>query len=487
MNTSFLSTKNAQPALMAEIPVIGLEAWRAWILDVCQKGGGRIVSLFAVGRKEEIRIYGILGIDSKGELQIASFDLTGKSYPSLTPELPEAHLFEREISEEYKVIPEGHPWLKPVRKLEGYSFYQMEGAEIHEVAVGPVHAGIIEPGHFRFQCHGEKIFHLEIQLGYQHRGLERLMLGAKQSQRAVLAESIAGDTVIGHGLAFCHAMEALSGSTVSHKANSLRAIVLEMERLSNHTGDLGALAADIGFLPASAYFGRLRGEFLNFLMELTGNRFGRSFLRPGGVLFDMPKEMLVDFKKRITRAASEMTEVADLFFNASSVLARLEDTGVVRPETASALGLVGPVARASNLIRDVRHDYPTGAYRLCSIQPVRLSSGDVHARARVRFLEGKRSCEFILKELDALAGDRIFNGCEQPKRSLLVVSLVEGWRGEIAHVVLTDDSGEIIRYKVVDPSFHNWIALSMAMRGGEISDFPLCNKSFNLSYAGHDL
>ncbi|MBI2082032.1 MAG: NADH-quinone oxidoreductase subunit C [Deltaproteobacteria bacterium] len=484
---TFSATKNASPVLISEIPILTLEDWRLWILETCQKNGGRIVSLLAHQEKETVRIYGILGIDSKGELQIAGLDLQNKKYPSLTPDLPEAHLFERELFEQSGIVPEGHPWLKPVRQLANYPFYQMAGEEIHEVAVGPVHAGIIEPGHFRFQCHGEKVFYLEIQLGYQHRGLEQLIVTSNPSRRAVLAESIAGDTVIGHGLGFCHAIEGLSQAEVPQRAKGLRAIALELERLANHSGDLGALAADIGFLPASAWFGRLRGEFLNLLMELTGNRFGRSFLRPGGVLFDLTNEMIIDFKKRILHAASEMKEISDLFFNASSVLARLEHTGVVATETARGLGMVGPAARASNLVRDVRHDYPTEFYRLFPIPPMRLTTGDVSARARIRSLESKRSSEFILKQLDTLTSDKILGTCEEPRGSSLVVSLVEGWRGEIAHIVLTDERGEIMRYKIVDPSFHNWMALALAMRDGQISDFPLCNKSFNLSYAGHDL
>lgn len=487
MSFRFSTIKNASSVSESEIPVLSVEEWRHWILETCQKGGGRIVSLFAVEKAEGVRVYGILGIDSKGEIHVAASDLQGKGYPSLTPELPQVHLFERELAEEHGILPEGHPWLKPVRKLEKYPFYRVEGEEVHEVAVGPVHAGIIEPGHFRFQCHGEKVFHLEIQLGYQHRGVERLMVAAKPSRRAPLAESIAGDTVIGHTLAYGHAIEALCGRSVPQRAKGLRAVALELERLSNHAGDLGALAADIGFLPANAWFGRLRGEFLNLLMELTGNRFGRSFLRPGGVLFDISKEMISDFKQKIARAAYDLREVADLFFGASSVLARLEHTGVVAPETARSLGLVGPAARASNLMRDVRHDYPTGAYRFRSIPPVRLASGDVYARARIRSLESKRSCEFILEQLDSLASEKIFVACGTPAPSSLAISLIEGWRGEIVHISLTDERGEIVRYKIVDPSFHNWLALGLAMRDGQISDFPLCNKSFNLSYAGHDL
>ncbi|MBI4208523.1 MAG: NADH-quinone oxidoreductase subunit C [Deltaproteobacteria bacterium] len=489
MSALFVVIKNAASTPTEMIPILSMEIWRSWVLETC-KTGGRVLALFAIPKKDpELRLFAVLGIDVKGEIRVAATDLptNGLRYSSLTPEIPEVHLFERELAENHGILCEGHPWLKPVRKLEGYPFYRFEGEEVHEVAVGPVHAGIIEPGHFRFQCHGEKVFNLEIQLGYQHRGVEKLMAAAKPSLCATLAESIAGDTVLGHGLAYCHAIEGLCGKSVSQRAKRLRAIALELERLANHAGDLSALAGDIGFLPANAYFGRLRGEFLNLLMEISGNRFGRSLVRPGGVLFDIAKESLANFQKRIAQAATEMKEVAELFFSTPSVLSRLEHTGSVSTGIAKDLGLVGPAARASNLLRDIRHDYPTGAYRFEYIPPMRLSSGDVYARARIRSLESKKSLEFISEQLKSLPLGKIFTPCHALNPSSFSVSLIEGWRGEIAHIVFTNEQGEITNYKIVDPSFHNWMALAMAMREGQISDFPLCNKSFNLSYAGHDL
>lgn len=480
--------RNAVPVSQDEIPILEIDSWRSWIFDTCKNKNGRIVSLFALEKEKGLRLFAILGIDAKGELFVAATDLENKKqiYPALTPDLPEAHLFEREMAESFPIHPEGHPWLKPVRGQK-YPFYSMEGESLHEVAVGPVHAGIIEPGHFRFQCHGEKVFHLEIQLGYQHRGIEKMMPSAKPSRQMALAESIAGDTVIGHGLAYVHAIEGFCGRSVTQGARRLRAITLELERLANHVGDLGALAADIGYLTASAYFGRLRGEFLNLLLELSGNRFGRSFLKPGGVSFGMTKEMVGHFKKRLMTAASEIREVSKLFFSSSMVLSRLEQTGTVSAEMARMLGLVGPAARASNLLRDIRSDYPTGVYRFHYLPPVRLTTGDVYARARIRSLESKRSIEFILEQLDSLSHDKIFQPCGISKPSALIASLIEGWRGEIAHIALTDSKGSLEHYKVIDPSFRNWMGLAMAMRDGQISDFPLCNKSFNFSYAGHDL
>lgn len=491
MKSAFTALQNAVAVSQAQIPVLHVEAWRQAILDHCLNDQARIVALFGTrANQDSARVYCVLGADTQKLLLIGAADFAAANprYQSLTPKLPQAHLFERELFEDHGIVPEGHPWLKPVRKHDSHPFYAVEGEEVHEVAVGPVHAGIIEPGHFRFQCHGETILHLEIRLGYQHRGVEALMVRADEARRAVLAESIAGDTVIGHGLGFCQAIEGLCETgVVTRRAHSLRGIALELERLANHAGDLGALANDIGFLPSSAYFGRLRGDFLNLLLELTGNRFGRSLVRPGGVVSDMPPAMAKDFQARLTQALKEIKELVELFFDTSSVLSRLEATGVISQELAKEMGLVGMAARASHLPRDVRQDYPFGIYRARPIPIVSLSSGDVYARARLRSLESKRSLEYLLELIADLPAGAILEPCGGIRPSSLVVSLVEGWRGEIAHVVLTDEQGNISRYKVVDPSFHNWTALALAMRNGQISDFPLCNKSFNLSYAGHDL
>src|SRR5439155_6044939 len=240
----------------------------------------------------------VLADDESGVLGAAAM-VVADSYPALTPDCPEAHLFEREIAEQCGVIPAGHPWLKPVRRhppdhasgpgdlgtfdRERYPFFQMTGEEVHEVAVGPVHAGIIEPGHFRFQAHGEQVLFLEIMLGYQHRGVEPLLESRNRVQSALVAEAIAGDTVIGHAGAHCAAVEALARSRKTPRGQAIRGIALELERLANHIGDLGAVAGDVAYQPAASYFGRMRGECLNLLMTISGNRYGRGLVRPGGV------------------------------------------------------------------------------------------------------------------------------------------------------------------------------------------------------------
>jgi Ni,Fe-hydrogenase III large subunit len=398
------------------------------------------------------------------------------------------HLFEREIAEQHGLVAEGHPRPRPVRTTAAIDFYAVAGEEVHEVGVGPVHAGVIEPGHFRFQCHGEEVFHLEISLGYQHRGVERALAGGPDRRSMAYAETVAGDTTIGHGTAYCELHEALSRSRVSARGVALRGIALELERLANHVGDLGALAGDVAFLPTASWCGRLRGDFLNLTAEICGSRFGRGLVRPGGARFDVDQDLARRMLDRLEVAAADCRSAIELLWDSSSVMARFEGTGTVPREVAEALGLTGPAARASGLDRDARRDHPSGIFRFQHIPVASADTGDVFARAYVRWLEVQRSLAFVREQLQALPNGGVRGEVSTPLRPhRLAVSLVEGWRGEICHVAITDGSGRFERYKIVDPSFHAWSALAWALRGQQISDFPLCNKSFNLSYCGHDL
>jgi Ni,Fe-hydrogenase III large subunit len=267
----------------------------------------------------------------------------------------------------------------------------------------------------------------------------------------------------------------------------LRAIALELERLANHAGDLGALANDVGYLPTASYCGRIRGEFLNLTALLCGNRFGRGLVRPGGVGFDIDDTRVSQALERLEAALKDVTIAADLLWNSVSVMARFEQTGTVTSEHCRELGLVGVVARACGVERDVRHEFPWGLYRAARISISTAPSGDVYARTYVRWLEIQASAAFVREQLQALPDGpvRVDLGPLAPEQ--IAVSLIEGWRGEICHVAVTDASGRFAAYKVVDPSFHNWTGLAMALRNQQISDFPLCNKSFNLSYCGFDL
>jgi Ni,Fe-hydrogenase III large subunit/Ni,Fe-hydrogenase III component G len=495
--------RNRRTIPWATVPCPAVEAFRAQVTAAVATDW-RLVSLFGLPEGgSETRLVAILADDARGELAATSTRVADR-YPALTPDCPPAHLFEREIAEQCGVTPEGHPWLKPVRRhppdhappgrlaarvdRESYPFFRIAGEQVHEVAVGPVHAGIIEPGHFRFQAHGEEILFLEIMLGYQHRGVERLLESLEGAAAIRVAESIAGDTVIGHAEAWCGVIEALSRCQKSPRGQAVRGLALELERLANHIGDLGALSGDVAFAPAAAEFGRLRGDCLNLLLTLSGNRFGRGLVRPGGVGFDVTPAIAAELRARLLEVRREFARVAELFFANDSVLARFDGVGRITRARCVELGCVGPTARAAGLERDVRHDHPYGIYRFAHIPVSSVGSGDVAARALVRRLEVERSLDFLIEQVAALPRGAPQVGIAGGlAREELAVGLVEGWRGEIAHVALTDARGHLRRYKVKDPSFHNWTALAAAMPGGAISDFPLCNKSFNLSYAGHDL
>lgn len=489
-----------------EIPLVAIGEFRDTVLTAVAEGG-RLVALFGhPSEKETVQLFAVLAYGNTGTLAVTSTVVTD-GYPALTPDCAQAHWFEREIAEQWGVRPQGHPWLKPIRFHDVYrsgheiwphtpgyppvpsvtDFFQVQGQDVHEVAVGPVHAGVIEPGHFRFQCHGEEVFHLEISLGYQHRGVERMLMGGPTKRTIHYMETVAGDTSIGHATAYCHAVEALTGCRVPVRAHLVRAIALELERLANHTGDLGALAGDVGYLPTASYCGRLRGDFLNLTALLCGSRFGRGLVRPGGVGFAAEATRVAQCQERLERAMHDVTGAVSLLWETPSVLARFEETGILSRETCEALGLVGPAARACGADRDARHDFPSGLFRFAHIPVATWHTGDVFARAYVRWLEMQRSAAFIREQLAVLPDGPSQEAVESLPVHRFVVSLVEGWRGEICHVAMTDAAGHFSLYKVVDPSFHNWMGLAVALRHQQISDFPLCNKSFNLSYCGHDL
>ncbi|HNR93793.1 MAG TPA: hydrogenase [Kiritimatiellia bacterium] len=486
--------RNGGKLPLSQIPVLTVSDFRRDILDSVSKGA-RISALFGSPTGENIRLIAVLAWRDTGSISVLSAPVQ-KSYPALTPDCPQAHLFEREIFEQWHVMPEGHPWLKPVRfpdseKTSGIgvtNFFQIEGEEIHEVAVGPVHAGIIEPGHFRFQCHGETVHHLEISLGYQHRGVERSLVNGPNSKSLHFIETLAGDTTVGHATAFSRIVESLAGIRAPARAQVIRGIALELERMANHIGDLGALAGDIGYLPTMSYCGRIRGDLLNLTAMLCGNRFGRRLVVPGGVGYDIDSENADKIAARLKSAFRDAESAIGLLWETPSVLARFENTGALSRETAVKIGLVGVAARACGLQRDVRSDFPYGIFLLSHIPAATWESGDVFARAFVRWQELQRSYKFILEQLAALPDGAVRAGENPPIASgHLAVALVEGWRGEICHVAITNNEGRFLTCKVVDPSFHNWFGLALALRGQQISDFPLCNKSFNLSYCGHDL
>jgi Ni,Fe-hydrogenase III large subunit len=452
--------------------------------------GGRALAYFALPEGGAHRLVMAVGFDRESRVEVYSTLVSG-AFRALTPSFPQLHLFEREIYEVSGLKPEGHPWLKPIRfntpgAVPGVAdYFTVHGSQVHEVAVGPVHAGVIEPGHFRFQCHGERVFHLEIMLGYQHRGVEARLIGAPDARSIHYAETLAGDTTAGHAWAYCGAVEALCGVNVPPRAQALRGIMLELERLANHTGDLGALAGDVAYLPTASFCGRLRGDFLNMTAFICGNRFGRNMFKPGGAAFDLDPAMVAELALRLEKTCRDVQDAVSLLWDSGSVCDRFEGTGTVSKEASEGLGLVGPAARASGVGLDTRRNFPYGPYEDFTLSV--SGSGDVYSRAYVRWLEIQKSAELIRGWLEALPAGPIEAECGELRADAAAVSLIEGWRGQICHFAVTGPDGKFRHYKVVDPSFHNWQGLAMALRGGEISDFPLCNKSFNLSYCGRDL
>ncbi|MBO7742491.1 MAG: NADH-quinone oxidoreductase subunit C, partial [Victivallales bacterium] len=430
--------------------------------------------------------------------------VTGSEYPSLTPELPALHWFEREIAEQYSIIPQGHPHLKPIRfhrDHQGRSafgegeprpgvtdYLAMSGDAAHEVAVGPVHAGVIEPGHFRFQCMGETVYSLEIELGYQHRGIEKMLEGGPSAAAPHLFETAAGDTSIANAVNYSMLIEALGGIQPPRDALLLREIALELERMANHTGDMGALAGDVAFLPTASFCGRIRGDILNLTAEIAGNRFGRNLVIPGGTSRGLEVARAADIRKRLETAGRELFHAVDLMLNAPTVLDRFENTGTVSLEDAAAAGLVGVAGRACGIAADARTDFPHPGSP-AAIPAAFGKGGDVMARINVRYQELKASLKWLLQALDSIKADIPACTAAAPRLQpdSIAVAVTEGWRGENVAAAITDGSGCFRRCKLVDASFHNWFGLALALRSEEISNFPICNKSFNLSYCGHDL
>ncbi len=489
----WVETKNCKAVAISQIPLLSFDEFIEANLSSASSGL-RPLSLIPLKTGKGWMIYSVMADDSSQSIRINSASAgSSLSYESMTAVCPSFHVFERILHEETGIEPLGHPWLKPLRRLNGpavnYPFYSMKDSQLHEVAVGPIHAGVIEPGHFRFICSGEEVLHLEIMLGYQHRGIEELILSARPHARNIIAESISGDSVIGHACAWSQLVESLADVSLPREVHSIRSIALEMERAGIHLGDLSAVAGDIAYLQGAGVYGARRTLVINSLLSFTGSRFGRGLVRPGGVRFGISNRIAANIKTLFPEIKETIEKMSETMFNSSTVLSRLDNTGVLTRQQAASIGMVGPAARASGLSIDVRSSHPWGAYRYNPIHPHTMPTGDVFARAYIRYVEFIQSIDYVMRELDMVRGYPVPEclPAEHLMPDALSVSLVEGWRGEIVHCAVTGPAGELIKYSVKDPSVNNWYGLALAVRGNGISDFPLINKSFNLSYSGNDL
>jgi len=498
---NYTTIVNNQTIPVSEIPEIGyvdfIDLNTGFLTDSPEK---HCVNYFGYTVGNQIQLICCIADDNTHQIYVSSCLVkSGDLLDSFTARNFNFEKFEREIHENFGVGYNDHPWLKPVRyaknrfdqsqTIANYPFFSIESDELHEVGVGPIHAGIIEPGHFRFICNGEQILHLEIQLGYQHRGIEQQFLTKKKLlQRTTIAESITGDTVVGHTTAFSHVWESLCGFHPSRDIEYARTLALELERMAVHTGDLSAACTDIAYQLGSAVFGRLRTPIINFMQEWGGNRLSKGLIRPGRNQFPFTPELAHRLAEILDVYEPDFLEMNHQLFQLPSALSRFERTGVVSYEDVLSIGTVGMAARMSGLNRDIRSSHRFGLYPEMNHEPIIKHHGDVYSRVQIRKAEVKQSMQYIrnlIQNVPEVAEKE--PEFRSPKPNSFTLSLVEGWRGEICHCAITDEQGELALYKVKDPSFHNWLALALSVRNNEISDFPICNKSFNLSYSGHDL
>ncbi|MFF4240644.1 NADH-quinone oxidoreductase subunit C [Actinomadura geliboluensis] len=445
------------------------------------------------------------GPDRRTELHVR-LDRDDPAVPSLAGLSFPAGRFEREMHDLYGIVPTGHPlprrlvrhhhWPRgwyPMRADAGppppfgdpagpYPFVRVDGPGVYEIPVGPVHAGMIEPGHFRFSVVGESILKLKARLWFVHKGLEELFQGRPPGDALQLAERVSGDTTVGHALAFCLAVEDAAGCVVSPGAQRRRALLLELERLYNHVTDLGALCNDVGHSILNAQFGRIREQLLRLNADVTGHRLLR-----GGVLLGGAVLRAVPDPAALQAIGADVAELAGLALGHTVVADRFTGTAPLSAAAARDLGALGPVARASGVDADARRDHPFTDLRPALTVPT-AGTGDVLARFQIRVREIAASIE-IVRDLAYAMNPGLVSAWPptgRPRRAS-GVGIVEGWRGAIVHRVELAPDGTLARVKIVDPSFLNWPALPVALSGTIVPDFPLVNKSFNLSYAGNDL
>src|SRR5512133_594458 len=449
--TDYIKIKNNQRIGIPEIPVLPYDFFLEMNTGFTQDKYFHCVNYFAWPVGNELRLICCIADDTTGNILVSSAMADpNQSYPSFTSRNFAFHAFEREIHEKTGLKYKDHPWLKPLRypydrhdltnEIVSYPFYKIESEELHEVGVGPIHAGVIEPGHFRFICSGEQILHLEIQLGFQHRGVENLFLKYKSPlQLAILAEGIAGDTVVGHTTAFTGAWESLCGFTASEEIMYARTIASELERIAIHTGDLSAICADIAYQLGNSVCGRLRTPVINTFQKWCGNRLAKTLIRAGSNPYPLTPDLADTFEKLFDAYEPDLNEMYQRMKSLPSALARLERTGTVTQEQAEQIGAVGQAARTSGVLRDIRWTHPYLHYGNIPHQPIIKHHGDVYSRTQISKQEISQSIKYIRRMIREIPPVQSNTVLENPAANSFVVSLTEGWRGEICHCAVIDD------------------------------------------------
>ncbi|MBS2004841.1 MAG: NADH-quinone oxidoreductase subunit C [Cyanobacteria bacterium SZAS LIN-5] len=466
----------------------------------------RLGSITSVDGRQIVTL--ILNTES-GDAELWYTPMETNRYHSLTAHIAQAHWQERTLWDMFGLIPEGHPRLKhnllhesyresffpllpdaaenPDSPFRTYSSMRVSGSGIYEIPVGPIHAGIIEPGHFHFSCLGEVVYNLEIRLGYLHRGIEKRMTEVPWKKLRFLAESAASDSAVAYALANATALENSSDIAVPERALYLRSLALEIERVAMHVSDLGGLAGDIGYQGVAASLSRLRGVALGLGELLSGSRLIRGFVCPGGVLHD-PDSRLAQIQKQAVELRKKLAPPLKSMLSNQVSVDRFSGVGRVSKRLAFDFGLTGPSGRASDQDYDARSYFAHGVYPRIKPAVAVEPEGDILSRSKVRIGEIEASLTLIEKFIDEMPAGKFFEEPpEQLKKDSVGVSVVEAYRGELIHMVFTDADGAVKRYAIKDPSVNNWTALAIAVRNNLLADFPLCNKSFALSYGGHDL
>lgn len=482
---------------------------------IYKKWQGRLVGVFGEDLRAQENIFLVnylFAVDSAHGFLILQAPVAPEhpEFPSLTNAVHAVNWQEREVQDMFGLQLIGHPnprrcalhddWpnVHPLRKDfalgtklpeftgERHKFRIVEGEGVFQVPVGPVHAGIIEPGHFLFSVAGEPVLYLQLRLFYVHKGTEKLFENLPIAHGVRLAESISGDSSFAHATAFCHAIERAAETDVPVRARALRSLCLELERIYNHIADIGAIATDVAFTVGNAQAMRLKEKVLRLNESLTGNRLLRGMACLGGVRFDFSADQLRALAQTAAELEPDFQALVEMIQNSASTLDRLDTTGILKPELAKDLGIVGIAGRASGFNHDLRRDFPHAAYdRVKFIVPLYLE-GDVTRRMQVRIDEVGQSFSIIRQLLENLPDGKIAQPVLQVPPDQMALGYAEGWRGEIFHWVRTAPGNRLHRCKIKDPSLQNWPALSEAILGNIVPDFPVVNKSFNLSYSGND-